>query len=160
MIKHNGAMLSLAMLTAGLAGPASATPDWTVGPGYSVVVSLSPKAAARLAHPKETVKVWAEYYGDANDKGSRLKIAVEGQINLSPDRTIEIPGAGVATFPGPKYDKNLMVDIEGGTPQVLINVISGRHSSPDNLLDCDIFQDAITVAAKAPIQIHCKLIGE
>ncbi len=43
---------------------------------------------------------------------------------------------------------------------MLVNVFSGRHSSPDNLLDCDFFQDKITVAARAPIPIHCKLIGE
>ena len=43
---------------------------------------------------------------------------------------------------------------------MLINVFSGRHSSPDNLLDCGLFQDKIAVAARGPIQIRCKLIGE
>jgi hypothetical protein len=156
MIRQVLLMLGVAVVTA---GPAAAAPAWTLGPGFDVIVSVSPKAAARLVQPKETIKVWAEVFGDANAEGRHLEND-GGQIELGPDRTIEMPGAGVAHFPGPKYDKKLLVDIDGGQPQVLVNVFSGRHSSPDNLLDCDFFQDAMTVAAGAPIQIHCKLIGE
>jgi hypothetical protein len=136
-----------------------AAPDWTVGPDFAVAVSLSPKAAARLAKPKETVVVTADFYGDSNGKAPRMENPV-GQIVLAPSQKDEIKGAGVARFKGPKYDKNRLADIDANGFQVLINVFSGRHSSPDNLLDCDFFQDKITVAARAPIPIHCKLIGE
>jgi hypothetical protein len=137
----------------------AAAPDWTVGPNFVVAVSLSPKAAARLAHPKETIMISADFYGDANAKGQRLQNE-GGQIVLSPGQKDEIPGAGVAKFHGPKYDKTKLAYVDDNGLQVLINVFSGRHSSPDNLLDCDFFQDKIAVAARATIPIHCKLIGE
>jgi hypothetical protein len=136
-----------------------AAPDWTTGPDLAVAVSLSPKAAARLAKPKETVVVTADFYGDSNGKAPRMENPV-GQIVLAPSQKDEIPGAGVARFKGPKYDKNRLAYIDANGFQVLINVFSGRHSSPDNLLDCDFFQDKIAVAARGPIPIHCKLIGE
>jgi hypothetical protein len=151
-------------IMAGLAGLApiawasAAAPAWTVGPGFAVTVSLSPRAAARLASPKETIMISADFYGDANAKGRRLQDDM-GQIVLAPSQKDEIPGAGTAQFHGPKYDKNLLADVDANGLQVLINVFSGRHSSPDNLLDCDLFQDKIALAAKG-IAIHCKLIGE
>ena len=147
-------------IMAGLAGLApitwasAAAPAWAVGPGFAVTISLSPRAAAGLANPKETIMISA----DANAKGRRLQDDM-GQIVLAPSQKDEIPGAGVAQFHGPKYDKNLLADVDANGLQVLINVFSGRHSSPDNLLDCDLFQDKIALAAKG-IEIHCKLIGE
>lgn len=136
-----------------------AAPDWTIGPDFAVAVSLSPKAAARLAKPKETVVVTADFYGDSDGKAPRMENPV-GQIVLAPSQKDEITGAGLARFKGPKYDKNRLADVDANGFQVLINVFSGRHSSPDNLLDCGLFQDKIAVAARGPIQIRCKLIGE
>ena len=160
MIRRMWATLGVSALAAGLAmaGSARAAPDWTVGPNFSVAVSLSPKAAARLAHPKETIMISADFYGDANAKGQRMQND-GGQIVLAPSQKDEIARAGVAQFHGPRYDKTKLAYVDDGL-QVLINVFSGRHSSPDNLLDCDFFQDKIEVAAAATIPIHCKLIGE
>jgi hypothetical protein len=160
MIRRMWATLGVSALAAGLAmaGSARAAPDWTVGPNFSVTVSLSPKAAARLAHPKETIMISADFYGDANAKGQRMQND-GGQIELAPSQKDEIPGAGVAQFHGPRYDKTKLAYVDDGL-QVLINVFSGRHSSPDNILDCDFFQDKIAVAAAKSIPIHCKLIGE
>jgi hypothetical protein len=137
---------------------ASAAPAWTVGPAFSVTVSLSPKAAARLAHPKETIMISADFYGDSNGKNRKLENDV-GEIDLAPSQKDEIPGAGAAQFHGPRYDASKLAYVDANGLQVLINVFSGRHSSPDNLLDCDLFQDKIALAAKG-IAIHCKLIGE
>jgi hypothetical protein len=138
---------------------ASAATAWTLGPDFAVQVSLSPKAAARLARPKETIVISVDFYGDANARGRRRENEI-GQIVLAPTQKDEIAGAGVARFHGPRYDKTLLSDVDANGMQVLINVFSGRHSSPDNLLDCDIFQDKVSIAAKATIPIRCKLIGE
>ena len=157
-------VLSLTIL-ASLAGVATvpcvwaATAAWTVGPDFAVQVSLSPKAAARLAKPRETIVISADFYGDANAKGRRRENEI-GQIVLARTQKDEIAGAGVARFHGPRYDKTLLGDVDANGLQVLINVFSGRHSSPDNLLDCDLFQDKVSIAAKTAIPIHCKLIGE
>jgi hypothetical protein len=50
------------------------------------------------------------------------------------------------------------VDNQG--PQLLINVYSGRKSSPNNLLDCGIYEGALKAVQGQSIPISCKLIGE
>lgn len=140
----------------------SAAPSWAVGPAFVVAVSVSPKAAARLTLSKETIKVTESLYGGYTRHPQHDDV---GPIALASD-AIELPGPGLAHFPGPRYDSNLLIDADVSgpcncnQPQVAINVVSGRHSSPNNLLACDIFTDTITAAARTPIQIHCKLIGE
>jgi len=139
----------------------SATPDWATSPAFQVAVSLSPKAAARLAHPRETVIVSAYVYGEATPRGVRLHLADEmDQIDFGKEQTVELPGAGVARLAGVRYDRNKLVYLIDRKLLVLVNVYSGRRSSPDNLLDCGIFQDSVDLAAQAPIPIRCKLIGE
>ncbi len=71
----------------------------------------------------------------------------------------ELTGAGSADFDGTGFLSDRL-DLLQGQPQVNINVYSGRKSSPDNLLDCDTFQDTLSVAAEVPIALHCKLITE
>jgi hypothetical protein len=44
--------------------------------------------------------------------------------------------------------------------QLLINVYSGRKSSPNNLLDCGIYEGALKAIQGQSIPISCKLIGE
>jgi hypothetical protein len=43
---------------------------------------------------------------------------------------------------------------------VNINVFTARRSSPDNLIDCDFYQDAVAKVQAKPLAISCKLIGE
>ncbi|MDR3512652.1 MAG: hypothetical protein P4L73_13535 [Caulobacteraceae bacterium] len=151
--------LAAAVLVAWLgAGAAEAAPAWATTPAFQVAVSLSPKAAARLAHPHETIIVAAYVYGDANDRGQRLADEV-GQIDFGREQKVELPGPGVARFQGVRYDTKRLVYVDGKL-QVLVNVYSGRRSSPDNLLDCSIFQDSVELAGRAVIPIRCKLIGE
>ncbi len=45
-------------------------------------------------------------------------------------------------------------------PQLLINVYSGRKSSPNNLLDCGIYEGSFQAIQGQSIPIACKLIGE
>jgi len=45
-------------------------------------------------------------------------------------------------------------------PQLLINLYSGRKSSPDNLLDCGIYEGPLKAVEGKNIPIACKLIGE
>jgi hypothetical protein len=42
----------------------------------------------------------------------------------------------------------------------LINVYSGRKSSPDNLLDCGIYEGPLKAVQSQSIPISCKIIGE
>jgi hypothetical protein len=124
-------------------------------------VSLTPRATARLAHTHDTVLVSAEFYGEATPQGVRRHMADEMDwIQFRPEARVELPGAKVAVIPARRNDPNKLAYVEGGKLQVLVNVFSSPRSGPDNLIDCAIFEDSIDLAARAPIQIACKLIGE
>ena len=102
--------------------------------------------------------VSAFYYG-VPKPNAPAKIADEmGQVHLG-NQDIELHDAGNADFDGHVVDHKALAYVDGD-PQVNVNVYSGRHSSEDNLLNCDFFEDAIQIAHAKPIAIHCSLIGE
>ncbi|MGD0641068.1 MAG: hypothetical protein ABSC22_10010 [Roseiarcus sp.] len=161
MTRRTKRRLGGAALAAGLLAltPARAAPANTVaGPSFEVDVALSQAAAARLANPKETIVVDAEIYGVPTSQ--KLLAETEGRLDLAPERKIEIPGAGAARFAATKLDAGKLAEVEGHAARVAIEVFSGRRSSPNNVLDCDFFDDLLSVAAEKPVQAHCKLIGE
>jgi hypothetical protein len=150
--------LTLAAAVLSLAPARAAPADTVAGPSFEVAVSLSAAAAARLANPKETIVVDAEFYG--MPISAQQRAALQGRLDVAPEQKQEIPGAEVVKFAAPQYDKSKLSQVEGGVVDVAIEVYSGRHSSPDNLLACDFFEDAVALAASKPVAIHCKLIGE
>ena len=128
-------------------------------PHFRVRVSLSPAATKRLSSTSETIIVSASYYyygWPVNAAAPGLNQV--GQIDLGREQH-ELSRPGMAQFTGTSFHASAP-GVLNGPPKVNINVYSGRKSSPDNLLDCDIFQDKIVLANKAPIKIHCKLINE
>lgn len=163
----------LVVLCAGIAGcgrdttapaapmAAGAEPQASAEPGsfsgYRVDVTLSPAAQAKLLEGAETIIVGADYFGTPVPAAVDLADEV-GQLDLGRAQR-ELEGAGSASFDGTGFRTDRLSQIEG-EPQVNINVYSGRKSSPDNLLSCEFFQDALDVAAKAPIALHCTLIDE
>lgn len=132
-------------------------PDRAIHP-FRVEVTLSDAARQAFGKSGETVIVSASYFGDPKPGVDQRAVDDVGQIDLG-RREIELPGAGIATFDGSSVAKDKL-GLIAGAPRVNINVWSGRHSSQDNLLGCDMFQDTITVAARAPIRIHCALLTE
>ncbi len=128
---------------------------------FAVGVTLS-KAAQERLKGTETVIVSADYFGYPS------QAAIDGKVPGSENpwltlhrRQIELPGAGMASFPSVSFDPEQLKWVENPRqPEVNINVFSGRKSSPDNLLDCQMFQDTLATARKAPVRLHCQLIGE
>lgn len=128
-------------------------------PRYTVVVTLSAKAAAKLTALREGVVVAAVYYGEPTKAAAKQADEV-GQIDLGHE-DVALPAAGgAASFVGRGFQAARLGWVVGGAAQININVFSARKSGPDNLLDCDLFEDAVTVAEAKPIAIACKLIGE
>jgi len=128
--------------------------------GFDVKVTLSRKAAAKLAAEKEGIVVFASYYGDP--KPSAEKHADEiGQIDLTPqDEEVEISGAG-----GRAHISGAIVDAKrldwlAGPVKVNVNVASARKSSSDNLLDCDFIDGPLADVRETPVTLHCYLIEE
>lgn len=150
--------LGLAAAAAMVAGIAHGA-ETAQTPAFDVAVSLSPAARERLAQGHETIIVAVDVFGMAIAHSHHHPDQM-GQIDLGSGQRVELGGAGVAHFRPVVYQTDLLNDVQDRKLIVLVNVFSGRHSSPDNLLDCGIFEDDVRIAASAPVQIHCKLIAE
>jgi len=150
------------LLAAGLvaacipARPAHAQGSYPI-PAFSVQVTLSSKATARLAALREGMTVVAYYTGEPSPAGRRHADQM-GQINLG-SQEVALNGS-TANFSGKTVKATEIEWVKDRDVQLLINVYSARRSGPNNLLDCGIYEDAVAAAAKAPVKIACKLIGE
>jgi hypothetical protein len=127
---------------------------------FDINVTLSKKAAAKLASQKEGIIAFASYYGDPK-RGAERHANEIGQIDLTPqDEQVDIPGSGgSAHISGANIDAKRL-DWLAGPAKVNLNVASARKSSSDNLLACDFIDGALVDVRKAPITLHCSLIEE
>ncbi len=136
--------------------PAAAQP--AVQP-FTVEVQLSPKAAARLAALRESISLAAVYYGDPMPAARRFADSM-GQIPLG-NEDVTIPGQpGSVTFTGSMVPLAKLALIRNHDVKVNLNVFSARRSGPDNILNCDLFEDSVALATRRPVRIKCKLIAE
>ena len=135
---------------------ASTTPEVL---GFSVGVTLSDKAKKTLADRKETIVVAAYFSGNPKPGTPRKYLSDIGQVDLG-QTNVEIAPGAIARFGPVKLKQDALNQVDKSGPQLLINVYSGRKSSPDNLLDCGIYEDALAPVQGKTIPITCKLIGE
>ncbi len=146
-----GMVCAAALPAAGYAQPA-------VQP-FSVTISLSPRAASRLAAFQEGITVSAMFSGDPIAAGRR-QADERGQIGLATEN-VTIPGVpGSAAITGAGVTEAKMRLLRNRDVKLLINVFSARRRVPDNLLDCGLFDDSAALAARQPVHINCKLITE
>jgi hypothetical protein len=154
-------LMGAAILPPGFAqqpSPKPATPETTV-PGFTVTVTYSQKAMATLVAGKETVIV-AGYLSGFPIPGTPKKYVDHiGQIDMGEVKVEVAPGA-TAKFDRIKLNDAMMKWVDNQGPQLLINAYSGRKSSPNNLLDCGIYEGALKAVQGQSIPISCKLIGE
>jgi len=154
-------LMAFATLPAAFAqqpSPKPASPAATV-PGFTVTVTYSQKSMAKLVAGKETVIVVGYLYGFPIQGTPKQDVDHEGQIDMGQVKREIAPGA-TATFDHVKLNQPMMKWMDSQGPQLLINVYSGRKSSPDNLLDCGIYEGALSAVQGQSIPISCKLIGE
>ena len=79
-----------------------------------------------------------------------------GEVGLGQANTEVAPGE-IAKFGPVKLKQDALKQIDKSGIQLLINVYSGRKSSPNNLLDCGIYEDALEPVEDKTIPITCKL---
>lgn len=127
-------------------------------PSFTVDVKLTPAAASKLTSTNETIIVAADYSGIPVGIGGS-PADPNGTVQLGRE-TVEMFGAGRAVFSTANADPTRRHLIEKGEVRLLINVYSGRRNSEDNVIDCGIFDDLLTLATQKPIEINCSLIGE
>jgi hypothetical protein len=140
-------------------GSASAAAPASPPASFTVKVTYSQKAMDKLVAGKETVIV-AGYLNASPTAGTPKKYVDHvGQLDIGEVHREIAPGA-IATFTGVKPDQAMVKWIDSQGPQLLINVYSGRKSSPNNLLDCGIYEGSLAGVQGQSIPISCKLIGE
>jgi hypothetical protein len=126
---------------------------------FTVKITYSQKAMDALVAGKETVIVAG--YLTASPIAGTPKQYVDrmGEIGLGEVNQEITPGA-ISTFSNVKPTPAMMKWVDGSGPQLLINVYSGRKSSPNNLLDCGFYEGSLAAVEGQSIPISCKLIGE
>ena len=139
----------------------------TTSNAFDVEITLTPAARERLLSRHESLIASADYFGYPSAQAQAQRVPGSEnpwltlhrmQVELEGDALNDTP---TARFPAVALDAKQLGWTEApDAPQVNINVYSGRRSSPDNLLDCAMFQDTLAVASRAPIRLACGLIGE
>ena len=125
---------------------------------FDVAVTLSDKAAARLKMRNESIIVSADYSGDPKP-GAEGRANQIGMINLGVENVEVIGAEGRVRITGTKIDIKRLDWIKG--PVMLnVNLDSGRHSSPDNILACDFFDGKLSAAVHKTPTLQCSLIEE
>jgi hypothetical protein len=127
--------------------------------GFSVDVSLSSSAAAKLNALKEKIVVSVLWYGEPT-RAARKRADEMGQIDLGTEQVRLPSSGGQAEITGRSVQVKHIDWVKNRAVQVNVNVFSARLSGPDNYLDCGAFEDTVVVARSKPVQMVCKLIGE
>jgi hypothetical protein len=127
---------------------------------FVVNLTLDQSALAELRSSNEHVTVAAQYYwrpasGGPSHEENELDYVLGGYSVGG--ETHETTGDARVTFAG-RTESNSHVRPGEGDARVLINVFSSRRTHPNNLLNCDVFDEKLSVAAAQGIAIHCNLI--
>ncbi|MBZ6074880.1 hypothetical protein [Microvirga puerhi] len=127
--------------------------------GFVVDLSLSPKAASGLAAHSEGIVI-AAFFSGAPAPTARTHADEFGQIFLGSERITVDSSVRSVPITGKVVPRNRLEWVQGRKVQVPTNVYSACRKGPDNILDCDIFEGEISVAAQTPVKIGCRPIGE
>jgi hypothetical protein len=129
--------------------------------GFSVSLSFSENAKKKLIESKETIIVIAYFTGTPK---SGVPFSQYKQYTSRPgpmgvgEQEVEVLPGEAARFLDFKLKQGALPLLDSDGPQLLINVVSGRRSSKDNLLLCGIYEGSLKAAEGTDIPIYCKLI--
>jgi hypothetical protein len=125
-----------------------------------VKVQLSDAARKKLIESKETIIV-AGYFTGRPKQGieARFLDIKSGDVVLG-DVKSEIRPGETAVFDELNLNPDALARIDSQGRHILIDVYSGRRSSKDNLLDCEVYDGAFESIHGRTIVISCQLIDE
>jgi hypothetical protein len=127
--------------------------------GFSVDVSLSSPAAAKLNALKEKIVVSVLWYGEPT-RAARKRADEMGQIDLGTEQVRVPASGGRAEITGRSVQIKHIDWVKDRVVRVNVNVFSARISGPNNYLNCGAFEDNVVVARSKPVQMVCRLIEE
>ncbi len=127
---------------------------------FAVDVTLSPKAADKLAKLNEKIIVVADWFGEPTPAGQKYIEPPTTVIDLGRD-SVTIPGAGgLAEIKGYGVEVKKMDWVQDRVVRVSLQVVSARLSKPNNLLFCNAPALTLEAAQTKPVAINCDLIRE
>ena len=124
---------------------------------FEVNLTLTPRAAEKLAGTKERVIVDASYFGAAINESVPGVDDYGQEVGLGGDLIEVDPVNALVKAPGTGFDATNIAGITG-EPELLVNVYSARKTHTDNILSCGIYQGPVKMAQKQPLDIRCDLI--
>lgn len=139
---------------------AEATPPAEASPSpyaFEVNLTLTPRAADKLASTNEKVTVAAMYFGIPVSETAPGVDDHVMEVSLGGDDVEVAPESALVKAPGAGFDPTYIASIKG-EPEVLVNVYSARKTHEDNLLSCGIYQGPVKMAQQKPVEIQCDLI--
>jgi hypothetical protein len=130
--------------------------DSLVIPSFEIEISLSPKARDRMVSKNETIIVNATFTGEPKDRAG-VEQSEDGQFYLgSVDK--EIHYGEPVKFENIKFARKRYELLANKDIDMLINVYTGRHSSEDNLIDCEILSEKMSKVMGRKFMLKGKLI--
>jgi hypothetical protein len=129
-----------------------------VVPEFAVTVKLSETAQMKLQALHESVLVIAYFDGDPLHGKGKYNAPMRGVVLGNDEKLVD--ANNVATFSDTKISQGDWDNLSGKDYYVTINVVSARKSSKDNLLDCGVPSDRMSIFAGKLTQVSCRLIGE
>lgn len=131
------------------------------GSGFTVTLGLSEAASRVVAVEHATLTVTAEWFGYPTVAAQQRRVPGTEQPWLGLHRdSRETGGAGEVHFRSPVFAAADLALIEGGRPQLRIEVHDGDGSAGGALLDCGAFQGDLVVAERDGVEIDCRLAAE
>ncbi len=121
---------------------------------FEIEVSLSPKAKDKIINSNETMIINVSLTGTPKDT---TLFSEDGQFYVASSEK-EITYGQLAKFDNIKFSKKIFDQLTDKDVYVTAFVYSGRKSSPDNLLNCNIVSDSISDVVNKRFTITGKLI--
>ena len=128
--------------------------------GFQVQMTYTPRALDLLAKRHVGVEAFGYYFGFPKSGTPRQYVSDQGEVGgLGSFRVAGRPGAPLR-IPASTFSDAALDRITDEEPKVLVNVVSSRRASSDNLLDCTIYEGPAKAIENTTLPIACKLIGE
>lgn len=128
-------------------------------PGFDVNVVLVGEARRKIPQSRESIIVIGYVSGIAKPGVRDEDLDGMGDVTICNLKS-EMERAGTFHFPGFDIPEKKIEQVQGPDFELLINAVSGRRSSKDNLLDCGTYQGGFKAVQNHTIEIECRMIGE
>ena len=131
-----------------------------IAAAFSVDVQLSQGARKKLVDSKETIIVAGYFTGHPKEGTEAKYLDIKSGDVIVGDVQREIRPGETAIFNQLNLNPDAVSRTDSQGLHVLISVFSGRESSKDNLLRCEVYDGAIESLSGRTIPIRCQLIAE